>query len=253
MIINILKDVISFIIYVFICPFIINKKAILLYHSIENSISSYEDPYKVNVTLDMFGTHMSCIANNRDRYTVTFDDGYENIYLNAFPLIRKYNINSILFLITDYVDKNISMDTHFCNRYSPKPLTWDEVNEMKNSGMEIGCHSKTHINLARLDTEALTEEIASSTKRIEEMTNQQVCSFAFPFGNANSFNKKTIEILKNNGYNRIYTNIMGMDNSQRDPCRIRRIRIYGSDSGFRFKMKIAGAYNWVDMLQYILV
>ena len=42
--------------------------------------------------------------------------------------------------------------------------------------------------------------------------------------------------------------LRGMDNSETEPFAIRRIRIYGTDNMFRFRIKVAGAYNWVDSL-----
>lgn len=246
---NLLKDVVSFFIYALICPFFRNKKAVLVYHSISSAISPYNDPYKINVGPDRFRAHMAYIARKKDKFTVTFDDSYENIYFNAFPIVQKHNVKSIVFVLTDYVDKKISMGCFFNKKYSPKPLTWNEVNEMKDAGVEIGCHSKTHKNLAELKSEELNGEAFTATKRIMDATGQRPRSFAYPFGNADSFNEKTEKVLKENGYKKIYTNIMGMDNSEEEPFKVRRIRIYSTDNIFRFKMKIAGAYNWVDMLQ----
>jgi len=54
--------------------------------------------------------------------------------------------------------------------------------------------------------------------------------------------------IKNSGYEKAYSNIMGMDNSPSEPFAINRIRVYPCDNIFRFRMKVAGAYNWIDRI-----
>lgn len=247
----IIKDIISLFIYAIICPFFKNKSAILVYHSI-GYINKDTDPKKINVNPELFEKHMAYLEKRRQGFLVTFDDGYKNIYLNALPVIKKYRIKSILFLTTDYLDGKIKLDNFFDNKYSPGPLTWDQAKEINKCGIELGSHSLTHKNMFGLNEEMAYLEALLSKKRIAEMTEYMVSSFAYPFGNAGSFNAETERILKSAGYKKAYTNIMGMDNSQEEPFTIKRIRIYNTDNIFRFKMKISGAYNWVDLLVNIL-
>lgn len=231
----------------FVCPFFKNKSAVLVYHSVDY-IAKDDDPKKINVHPALFERQMAYIEKRKQRFVVTFDDGYKNIYINAFSAIKKYGIKSTLFLTTDYLDGKIKLDNFFDNKYSPAPLTWDQIKEINNSGVELGCHSLTHKNMADLDEETAYLESFVSKKRIMDMAGYSVNSFAYPFGNAGSFNEITKKILSSIGYKKAYTNIMGMDNSQSEPFMIKRIRIYSTDNMFRFEMKVAGAYNWVDSL-----
>lgn len=242
---TILKDLISFFVFVFVTPFYRNRNAVLVYHSVEN-IDSSNDPFKMNVRPKLFEKHMACLAGRGQRFTVTFDDGFESIYLRAFPLIKKYNLKAGVFVTTEYIDGVIDFDDFFDSRYSPKPMRWDFIKEMSAQGVKIGSHGVRHVNMARLDDKDMRGEASLSKRRIEEMTGQSVESFSYPFGGFGSFNKKTAQILASAGYRKAYTNILGMDNSGTMPLSVRRIRIYGTDNLFRFRMKIAGAYNWVD-------
>ena len=78
-------------------------------------------------------------AKNYDKpIIITFDDGYDNVYNNAFPIMKKYNIKSDLYLIT---------------RFNPRPLYVDTnmIKEMDTSGIvEMGSHTLVHVNLAQV-------------------------------------------------------------------------------------------------------
>ena len=70
---------------------------------------------------------------------ITFDDGYADNYENAYPILKKYGFKATIFLIYD-----------FTNTY-PNYLTWDQIAEMKESGLiRFESHTMTHANLAEL-------------------------------------------------------------------------------------------------------
>ena len=242
-----IKDIISLFVYIFISPFWGKKKAILVYHSMDE-IKPGLDPYKMNVTPQLFERHAEYIARHRDAYTLTFDDGFKSIFTNAFPVLKRYNIGATVFLTTDYIEGKMDFGDLFEGGINPKSLTWNEAREFSAYGIEIGSHAVTHRNIGYLGEAEANGEIAGSKRLIEERTGCRVASFSYPFGNAGSFNKLSETLIRKAGYKKAFTNIMGMDNSDSDPFKINRIRIYGTDNMFRFRMKLAGAYNWVDHL-----
>lgn len=245
--IRIIKDCVSFIVYLTVCPFRKNKKAVLVYHSVDN-IPVNNDPLKINVSPVLFERQMACVAKSAERFTITFDDGYKSVFKNAFPVIAKYNIKTILFLTTGYIDGKISFADFFNDKYIPPALNWDEIRRMDAAGFEIGSHSLSHKSLLSMDEKAAYQEASQSRQRLSEALGHKVRSFSYPYGAYGYFNAKTAGVLRSAGYDRMFTNVMGMDNSKENPSAIRRIRIYSYDNMLRFRMKIAGAYNWVDMV-----
>lgn len=244
-----IKDIVSFFVFLTILPQK-RRKVILLYHCIDN-IQRDKDPYKMSVKPTLFQKQMAYLSRHREQYIVTFDDGFAGVYSYAFPVLKKYKFRSILFVTTGFVDGDISFDGYFGAGYSPQPLTWEKIREMKDSGVEIGSHGLRHLNMADLDSEVLVREATESRERIREMLKDAPKVFAYPIGNRLSFNAKTERVLTSVGYERLYTNLMGSDVSDISPTKISRVRIYASDNLFRFKMKVAGAYDWIDRLPII--
>ena len=58
---------------------------------------------------------------------LTFDDGYEDNYMSAFPLLQKYNMVGHFFIISDFV-----------NQGRPGYMTWPQIEEMAAAGQRFG-------------------------------------------------------------------------------------------------------------------
>lgn len=101
---------------------------------------------------------------------LTFDDGNEDNYTNAFPIMKKYGMTGVLYLPYDYIGRDGYM-------------TADQIREMAAAGWEIGSHSLTHPNLLAVDTPRLRAEIVDSRKNLEKLLGVPVLTFAYPFGN----------------------------------------------------------------------
>ena len=72
---------------------------------------------------------------------LTFDDGYEDNYRDAFPLLEKYGAVGHFFLITDFI-----------NQERPGYMTWSQIEEMAAAGQRFGSHSRNHADLRRNDS-----------------------------------------------------------------------------------------------------
>ena len=76
-----------------------------------------------------------------------------------------------------------------------KPLSWDQVNQLIESGVEIGSHSKNHGFLDQMSEEQLIDEIVGSKQDIEKNTGRTVYSFSYPNGN---FDDRVVSMVRNN-------------------------------------------------------
>lgn len=243
-----LRDSVSFVFYLFILLFFQKRKGevTLVYHSI-GDIRPQEDIYRINISPQNFKRHLELISKYDGKVKITFDDGYSNIFKNAFPLLKEHNLDAIVFLVTDFIDGKINSEDFTRCKFKEKPLTWEEIQIMDKQGIRFGSHSKTHAILARIPREELKKELLSSKIRIEEVLGHKIYSFAYPFGGNGSFNESTRKSLIETGYSYAYINLMGENLEDRDDkLTLKRIRIYTEDGYFRLRMKLSGAYDWID-------
>jgi peptidoglycan/xylan/chitin deacetylase (PgdA/CDA1 family) len=141
---------------------------------------------------------------------ITIDDGFEDIYPYAFPLIKKYNFVASLMLPTGLVGtKNY--------------LTWDQVKEMNASGVfSIYNHSVTHANFTYISKEQMQKEIIQAKEDLQNKLGITSTTFTYPFGDIND---TAIALLKENGYKGAFSTIQGQNQCDTDIMRLSRTRI----------------------------
>ncbi len=120
-------------------------------------------------------------SRRRPRVVLTFDDGYENQYQKAWPVLDELRLPFTLFVQVDFVDGKHPGAI----RSGPQlaPLTWEQIGEMAASELvEIGSHTCTHPDLRRLPEVELRRELGDSRRQLEDRLGQPVESFCYPRG-----------------------------------------------------------------------
>lgn len=180
---------------------------ILLYHDIYEGDFNKEgfDIEKIPYVLDrtVFENQMKYLRDNnyevvglavngerlawgmkRGIVSLVFDDGLESNYTIAFPILKKYGFKATFFITARHVGKKGMM-------------TWAQIREMVDNGMEAGSHSLTHSIPTTLSEEAFTCELAESKRIIEENLGREIYYFSSPTG---FYNPKLPEFAKKVGY-----------------------------------------------------
>jgi peptidoglycan/xylan/chitin deacetylase (PgdA/CDA1 family) len=186
--------------------------------------------YRV-LSLEQAAQAMRQRRNEGKALAVTFDDGNEDNYTFAFPVLRKYGFPATIFLIYSKVG-------------TPGFLTWDEIREMAASGLiAFGSHSIHHIPLTHLGGQELQDEVAGSKRLLEEKLGKKVDLFAYPVGN---FDARTRAAVRDAGYLAAAATNPGRGAADDDPFIIKRLRISeNSRNLFTFWFESSGYYNLV--------
>ena len=131
---------------------------------------------------------------------LTFDDGYESVYLNAFPILKKTNIKAIVFPVIDYIGKYNDWDINFLiNR--KLHLKKEQLIELSKDGWEIGSHSNNHQALSSISDIKLYNSLKTSKEKLENIINKEVISLRPPF---DKINQQVLDISKDIGFKNIY-------------------------------------------------
>lgn len=170
--------------------------AILTYHSLDESGSV------VSMAPSLFAAQMSLLAEqgiqvtpleellspppgtdlSRPRVAITFDDGFENVYEHAWPILQRYNFPATVFLVTDYCGHSNMWPGQPPHIPRSSLLRWSQVREMQAGGIDFGAHTCTHPNLTRLAARQIIRELSVSKQRLEETLGEPVITFAYPYG-----------------------------------------------------------------------
>lgn len=115
-----------------------------------------------------------------DRLVVlTFDDGYEDFQARALPLISEHGFTATVFVTSGWVQD----DREWPDAVRPgRMLSWSQVAELADAGIEIGAHSSRHPQLDQLAPGRLREELYASKARLEDRLGRPVPGVAYPFG-----------------------------------------------------------------------
>ncbi len=174
-----------------ICP-------ILLYHQIEDKASLYYvSPVDFQAQMEALSTWgytaititrlaeaISQGAELPERpVVITFDDGNQNVYTNAFPIMQALGFPGVNYIISSALD---AIDH----------LTSGEILEMAGSGWEVGSHSQSHLNLLNNPGEVWAQASLSRSALVEAL-GVEVNTFAYPYGAADTF---TMQKISQYGY-----------------------------------------------------
>ncbi len=239
-----LKNFLKTIIYSFFRLLPSKDAVILMYHSVADNSSFF------TVTPAEFEKQMAYLKENNfnvvsvshlvealenkkqilpKTIVITIDDGYEDNFTNAFPVLKKYNFPASIFLVTDSVggERQTSAGLVF------KKLSWQQVQEMSATGLiDFYPHTKTHPKLDQVLENAVTEEIRGSKNTVEERMNKTADIFAYPYGR---YTPSVVNILKQEGFKAALTVKTGRVKNGDNPFLLKRNSIDSKVSLTMFK------------------
>ncbi len=233
---------------------------ILMYHRVNDQVNQaiavkekrfhWQMEYltkKGYVVISMDEAYQKIKDKNIDKkyIVLTFDDGYEDLYETAYPVLKKYNYPAILYLVPGYIeaDKGFDWDQ---DPSQGKLLNWEQIKKLEEESLiKFGSHTLNHFDINLLDTTTLRNELEESKKILEEKLETKIIHFAYPKGIYDVSTEKILSEFYETGV-LIYKGVT--INNQIEPedyFRLKRMPIYRSDGKFMFMARLKG-WIWLE-------
>lgn len=176
---------------------------ILMYHAVHVMDPSEASNANLIVDPDLFEAHIKALAKAgyyfltpEEAYKaftenalpakkvvwLTFDDGNEDFYTIAYPILKKYKAKATNNVITGFVKKGNAGN-----------LTVKQMKEMMAHGMSFQSHTVNHPDLSATDKATQKVELTDSIYFLENKLNTKVNTIAYPSGR---YNQTTLDLAK---------------------------------------------------------
>jgi peptidoglycan/xylan/chitin deacetylase (PgdA/CDA1 family) len=241
---------------------------VLAYHSISENLFGKLHPYhQINTSVSVFALQMrwlrhagyrtidlpemmAALETTRDlskTVVLTFDDGYQDFYTDAFPVLKQCGFTATLFLASDRIRNTAACieGAHY--------LTWCEVRELHSQGISFGSHSVTHADFRSLGPEEIDYELGYSKETIEQEIGAPVESFSYPFAlpeEDRDFTRYLADSLENLGYTNGVSSAIGRAKPGDTRFFLPRLPVNSWDDIELLRAKLEGGYDWIHWPQW---
>lgn len=169
------------------------RAPILMYHYVSD-LPDDADEYRTDLSIspEMFQAHMDALYTRGytpislydlddalltgtplpdDPVVLTFDDGYLDHYTNVLPVLKRYDFTGTFFVITGTADAG-----------DPAHLSWTQIGQMAQAGMDMESHTKNHPDLRGRDYDFLVYQLLGSAESLQAYTGRASHILAYPGG-----------------------------------------------------------------------
>ncbi len=207
---------------------------IFTYHSIAHPPAAARDPF-LYVPPERFAEQLALLAqhgftsgtlddiataaNPGKKVILSFDDGYRNVLDNALEILTRHRFRAIQFIVADLIGGRNEWDV--VNGDVPEPLMdAAQIRAWLQAGHEIGSHSLTHRNLAKLKPADAREQIFASKKKLEDLFGVPIRHFCYPHG---KWTPAVRDLVREAGYATACTTEFGVNTSATPRYELKRI------------------------------
>ncbi len=154
---------------------------------------------------------------------LTFDDGYVDNYTTLLPLLEERGMKATVYMVTNSIGRK-------------GYLSWNQLREMQERGIELGSHTANHQPLTSLDREKQAEEMKLSKLLMEWNGLKTIFTFSYPNG---AYDEGMPELLKENEYLTAVTGDGGFNTFKTNPYLLQRTNIPRPRLGlWEFKLRL---------------
>jgi peptidoglycan/xylan/chitin deacetylase (PgdA/CDA1 family) len=127
------------------------------------------------------------VAGNGRLVHVTFDDAFRSV-ATALPALERLSVPATVFACPGFSDGECVFDVPELAGQLPQnsehlaTMSWAELRDLVDRGVEVGSHTVTHPHLPKLDDHELLRELRESRERLEDELAVPCRFLAYPYG-----------------------------------------------------------------------
>jgi peptidoglycan/xylan/chitin deacetylase (PgdA/CDA1 family) len=152
------------------------------------------------------------------KVALSFDDGYLTFYSHAWPVLKEFDQQATIFVISKLVG-------------NPDYLSWEQIRFLASNGIEVGGHTRIHPLLPTLSAAESDAEITGGKQDIEAQLGKKITTFCYPTG---KYNAQIVQQVKASGYVAAVTMEQRKDSSIDNLLIMPRLGVYKNDLLDRF-------------------
>lgn len=176
---------------------------------------------------------------------LTFDDGYEDVYRLAYPLLKEQGMKAVVFVLGDRSIRSNIWDAGTPGVSEALLMNDDQIIELHSNGFEIGAHTLSHSDLRAMEYGERYNQIYKPKLILEALLGSKIISFSYPYGLVNDEVK---ELVEEAGYRFGCSVFSGPAEFGKDPHEIRRIAIHNSTTIGGFMMRLVAPYEYMEWM-----
>jgi peptidoglycan/xylan/chitin deacetylase (PgdA/CDA1 family) len=181
--------------------------------------------------------------HDEKKVVLTFDDAYQDIYSNAFPILRRFGFTAWIFVITGYVGEYGSWD-YDSGRGKRMHLNWEQIQEMADADFGFGSHTVNHPDLTKIPRRHVEYELKKSKETLQDKLNRRVDFLSYPFGRHNRYVQEEAQRL---GYTGAFTLRSKPEGEGMHAFSVSRWGVYLLDSPLTLRVKVSqGKLVWIE-------
>ena len=237
---------------------------VLTYHRVNDA----HPRDRLSVRLDAFAAQMEVLARSRrpvlplagavpalrgtcplpaDAIALTFDDGFQDNFTHALPVLERFGFPATFFVVTAVVSSEGTLDRYRGCCQADRMLDWEQVRAMRARGHAIGGHGRTHHEMAMLPEAEARTEAQGCAKDIEAETGDRPSLFCYPRGSESAGVRR---IVAEAGFEAACTVRPGANPPGTDLLALRRTEVSADDTIDDFRSKLEGGFDaWHHVVQ----